>query len=191
MKRKEYYEKRIENEVYKAKECLKKNNKSGAKIALRNKNLLTKKLETIENNYMLIQEQILQVEGQQLTLDTFSALQHAAKAQKATMAKYKVEKVDDIMDEIKDANENFREIQQALEQNDLVDVDEFDLEAELEELEAQELDKELLEPVAVPSTSRMPQEEIRLPEVPKAKVEKAPAKTTEEELAELERELAS
>jgi len=60
LKKKEYYEKRVENEVTKAKECLRNNNKNGAALALRRKKMIVAKIEVLENNYIQLEEQIME-----------------------------------------------------------------------------------------------------------------------------------
>ena len=71
-----------------------------------------------------------------------------------------------------------------------MDVDEDELLGELEELEATEMDKELLTPAPVPVT-KVGEGAAALPSVPAAKARPAAAKTQEErELEQLQAEMA-
>ncbi|KAL6188420.1 hypothetical protein ACLB2K_039813 [Fragaria x ananassa] len=111
--------------------------------------------------------------------------------QKAT----KIDDVDKVMDEINEQTDNMKHIQEALANPIGYDFDEDELEAELEELEAAELEDDLLQavttststsaaPVQVPAGVRQPTEPStarRVPEKPSAEVD---------ELAALQAEMA-
>lgn len=158
---------------------------------MKRKKMWEQQLEALDNNILRVTEQQQMLEGAQTHIQTVSAMQHAAKAHKATMSEFKVEKVDRIMEEIQDAADQTAEIQQAMSQplGISAGVDEDEIENELAELEAAQLDAELLEPAPVPSRLPEAREKLELPNVPSMVPAKA-AKSTEDELAELERELA-
>lgn len=98
-----------------------------------------------------------------------------------------IEKVDDLMDEIKEEMELADEISNALAQPvDPLIADEDDLLAELNELEAADVEEELLKPTK--------KEEVpSMPEVPTAAMPsiKNATKEEEDELKQLEAELAA
>lgn len=135
---------------------------------------------------MRIQEQKQVLENAQLTVQTVAAMQQAAQAHKATMSDFKLEKVDKVMDDIQEAAEQANEIQEALAMplGPAANFDEDALADELAEMEAQQLDAELLQPAPIPSG--VPSDILNLPAVPTTK---PAAKTTAEELAELEQEM--
>lgn len=154
-------------------------------------------MEGLDNNIMRVTEQQNMLEDAQMHVQTVSAMQQAAKAQKATMQEFKIEKVDQVMDEIQEVADQASEIQQALAQplGGAMAIDDDDIEAELAELEAQQLDEELLQPAPIPTAlpTVAAQEQLNLPSVPTtsaARPGKA-RKTPEDELAELEAEMAA
>lgn len=192
-KRKEVLEMKIEAELTKAKQYLKQGNKAAATTCMKKKALLVKQMEGLDNNIMRVTEQQNMLEDAQMHVQTVAAMQQAAKAQKATMAEYRIEKVDQVMDEIQNVADQAAEIQQALAMplGGAIGIDDDDIEAELADLESQQLDEELMQPALIPSTLPPAKDELQLPNVPTTA---APAgrtkKTVDEELEEMERELA-
>jgi charged multivesicular body protein 4 len=99
-----------------------------------------------------------------------------------------IEKVDDLMDEIKEEMELADEISNALAQPvDPLIADEDDLLAELNELEANDVEEELLRP-----TKKAGEPNLAMPDVPTTAMPsiKNATKEEEEELKQLEAELA-
>ena len=177
LKKKDYYHVRIENEVAKAKECLRKNDKHGATMALKRKKLLMAKTEGLENNYLQIQEHILDLESLQTTTETFTAMKEAARAQKTAMSKHNVDKVEDMMADLSEAKQTMQEVQDAFDTYGTLrdGIDDDELADELAAMEEEELNEELLRPVDGVSVSRRVEKETRvsglkeeeLPAVPK------------------------
>jgi charged multivesicular body protein 4A/B len=191
-KRRELLEKQVAAQLAKAKEYLAKGNKPSAQLALKRKAMIQKQLETVENNITRLGEQKIMLEDAAGTAQTVAALKYGADAQRATMAEFKIEKVDKIMDEVQEAAEMAAEVQSALALplGPAAALDEDELEAELAELEAEEQEKELLRPAPIPSGA-VPTERYELPAVPTGRPGVPAQKTTEDELAELEAELAA
>jgi charged multivesicular body protein 4 len=195
LKKKEFYERRAENEVTKAKECLKRNDKKGATLALRRKKMVMSRMEALENSYLHIQEQILDLESLQTTTETFTALKEAAKAQKTALAKHDADSVQDVMDDLQESRQNMRDVQDAFELGGYqgIDIDEGELEDELAALEEEDLNKELL---SKPDTSGLDHKKYsidlneELPEVPKQRPQKITATTSDKEAEDLLAELA-
>lgn len=180
-------EKKVKEQMDKARQLTKDGNKRAALMALKNKKLYETQLEQVENNMLRVNEQKIMLENQRTTIETVSALKMSAESSKATMKEMKIEKVDQIFDDINEQNDQMREIQEALGQSlgPAADMDEEELLAELEEMEAEQLDAELMEP-AVPTMKV----DAGLPSVPTGKIS-APAKTQEElELEQLQAEMA-
>lgn len=195
LKKKEFYERRAENEVTKAKECLKRNDKKGATLALRRKKMVLSRMEALENSYLHIQEQILDLESLQTTTETFTALKEAAKAQKSALAKHDADSVQDVMDDLHEARQNMKDVQDAFEIGGYqsVDIDEEELADELAALEEEDLNKELL---SKPITSGLDREKYSIdlnediPEVPKQRPQKIVASSSDKEAEDLLAELA-
>jgi hypothetical protein len=131
----------------------------------------------------------MMLENQRTTADVVSSMHQAAQASKNTMKEMKIENVDQIMDEIQENNDQMRMIQDAISQPTglAAELDEDELLGELEELEAEELDKQLLKPAPVPATAAPAASTALMPSVP----QKQAGKTAEElELEALQAELA-
>lgn len=157
MKRQALLEKKISQETEKAREYTRLKNKRAALMSLKKRKLYEAQMEGVENNIMRINEQQMMLENQRTTVEAVSALSNAAKASKQTMHEMKVDDVDDVLANINEQNENMEQINAAMGQpiGPSADIDEDDLLAEFEEMEASQLDEELLEPAAVPQ-SRVP-----------------------------------
>mmetsp|Transcript_37347 Transcript_37347/g.95476 ORF Transcript_37347/g.95476 Transcript_37347/m.95476 type:complete len:238 (-) Transcript_37347:148-861(-) len=189
MKRSDLLEKKVAAETEKAKGYTKANNKRAALMCLKNRKLYEQQLQSMENNILRVNEQKIQLENQRTTIETVGALKQSADVSKATMKEMKIEKVDQIFDDINEQADQMREIQEALGNplGPMADMDDEEMLAELEAMEAEQLDSELMEP-AVPS--KKIDTGAALPSVPAGKVA-APAKTPEElELEALQAEMA-
>lgn len=190
LKKKEFYERRVENEVAKAKDCLARNDKKGAMLALKRKKMVTVKLDALENDYLQIQEHILDLESLQTTTETFSAMKEAAKAQKSAMAKHNVDTVHDVLDDLQEVKDNVQAIQDAMETSSGLysgEIDDTELEDELAALEEEDLNAELLKPVdeASETASRRVdaylEKEEELPTVPKDRPTRQPARASQKD----------
>jgi DNA repair exonuclease SbcCD ATPase subunit len=192
-KRKALLEKRINDELEKAKEFTRQKKKSQALMCLKRKKMYEQQMEQLDNLQMRVVEQKMALENQRSTTDTLSALQQSVVAQKANMKESKIENVDKILDELQESNDQLKQVQEALSTplGGAADLDDEELLGELEDLEAEQLDQQLMEPAPVPAT-RLPQASAALPSVPTTKVPAAQkAKTAEElELEALQAEMA-
>ena len=134
---------------------------------------------------MTLETQVMNLESAAQNAETFKAMNAGKSAMSNIRTETNIDKVDDLMDEIKEEMEMADEISNALAQPvDPLMADEDDLLAELQELEAEDVEEQLLEPVK--------QSEINLPAVPGGKLPAIPnaTKAEEEELKQLEAELA-
>merc|ERR1719343_1447453 len=116
------------------------------------------------------------------------AMRTGAQAMKKLQKETNIEDVDKTLDDIMDQTENMRQINEALGQpiGIAAEIDEDDLDAELQELEAEELDRQLMEPAVPPSSAKAQEEEfsgLDLPTVPTGGMTAAATKTEEDELA--------
>uniref|UniRef100_A0A7S0RIY0 Uncharacterized protein n=1 Tax=Chlamydomonas leiostraca TaxID=1034604 RepID=A0A7S0RIY0_9CHLO len=191
-KRKSLLEKRIEAELEKAREFTKQKKKTQALQCLKKKKLLENEVVNLDNMIMRVIEQRTMLEGQRTTVEVVSTMHTAAMTAKDNMKAMKIENVDKVLDEINETTDQMRQIQEvfAAPTGLAADLDEDELLGELEELEATEMDKELLAPAPVPTT-KVPGAAVAdrpLPSVPQKKVA---AKTQEElELEALQAEMA-
>ncbi len=174
-------EKRVDAEQEKAKEFLKQKKKAQALQCLKKKKLLENEIANLDNMIMRVNEQRMMLEGQRTTTEVVSTMHSAAMAAKENMRVMKVENVDKVVDEINETTDQMRQLNEVF-ANPLglgADLDDDELMGELEELEASELDKELLEPAPVP-VAKVPAASQKMPSVPQK--QKQPAAKTQEEL---------
>merc|ERR1712024_433705 len=162
-----------------------KTNKRSALQALKRKKRYDKQLQQIDGTLSTIEMQREALEGANTNTAVLQTMGEAAKALKKAHADMDVDKVHDMMDDIAEQQDVAKEISEAI-SNPVAFGQEFDddeLEAELNELEAEteieeqaELEKQLLdvEPTKV------------LPDVPKAEPAKPKKKEEEDDdMAEL------
>ena len=134
---------------------------------------------------MTLETQVMNLESAAQNAETFKAMNAGKNAMSNIREETNIEKVDDLMDEIKEEMEMADEISNALAQPvDPLLTDEDDLLAELQELEAEDVEEQLLQPAK--------KEEVNLPAVPGHELPAIPNATKEEEaeLKALEAELA-
>ncbi len=180
MKKQEFLEKKIETEIATARKNA-KTNKRVALGALKRKKRYDKQLQQIDGTLTTIEQQREALEGANTNTAVLQTMGEAAKALKKAHSDMDVDQVHDMMDDIAEQQDVAREISDAI-SNPVAfgqDFDEDELEAELNELEAEteleeqaELEKQLLDVGPSPA----------LPEVPQAEPAKPkPAKKQEEE----------
>lgn len=201
LKRRDLLDKKIGQELQRAKDASAAKNKRGALAALKKKKLLEGQRDALENNIARITEQQGMLEDQRIQITHLAAMRNATQASKQTMQELDIGSVDKVLDEINEQSDQMAQIQDAMAQpiGGAAQIDEDDLLAELEDIESQELDNQLLEPAPVPSShvpSRVPAQAQAhasqpLPSVPARRMPAKPTKTAEElELEQLEAEMA-
>lgn len=175
-KKQEYLEQKIGAELLIAKKNGTKN-KRAALQALKRKKRYEKQLTQIDGTLSTIEFQREALENANTNTEVLKNMGFAAKAMKTAHENMDLDKVDDLMQDITEQQELAQEISDAISRpvgfGD--DCDEDDLLAELEELEQEELDKNLLE---IGGT-----EDVPLPSVPSNPLPKKPVaqKKREEE----------
>jgi charged multivesicular body protein 4 len=159
-------------------------------FALKRKKLHEEEILKIQNTRMTLETQCLQLESASQTALVVDAMKAGKNALQKHQSELGVDKIENLMDEIQEQIEVSNEINQALAQPvDPLLASDDDLLAELHELQAQELEEDLLK--AAPSLAE--QTELNMPKVP---VSKLPAVVVHEdpemeELRKLEAEFAS
>jgi len=196
-KREEHLQRKIDGLVEEAKDKLAKGDKKNALFALKRKKLHEEEIIKIQNTRMTLETQCLQLESASQTAIVVDAMKAGKNALQKHQSELGVDKIENLMDEIQEQIEVSNEINQALAQpvDPLLASDE-DLLAELHELQAQELEEDLLK--AVPITASAAESKVTTPELnmPKVPVTKLPAIAVHEdpemeELRKLEAEFAS
>ncbi|CAG7726502.1 unnamed protein product [Allacma fusca] len=145
VKKQDFLEKKIEQELEIARSNGTKN-KRVAIQALKKKKRYEKQLQQIDGTLTTIEMQREALEGANTNTAVLNTMSEAAKALKQAHQHMDVDKVHDMMDDIAEQQEVAREISDAI-SNPIAfgqDIDDDELERELEELEQEELDKDLL-----------------------------------------------
>ncbi|XP_076601635.1 charged multivesicular body protein 4b [Chaetodon auriga] len=186
-KKQDFLEKKIQQELSTAKKNGTKN-KRAALQALKRKKRYEKQLAQIDGTLSTIEFQREALENANTNTEVLKNMGFAAKAMKAAHENMDIDKVDDLMSEITEQQEVAQEISDVISRpiGFGEDYDEDELMAELEELEQEELDKNLLE---IEGT-----EDVPLPSVPSTTLPSKPAKKKEEDdedMADLEAWMAN
>ncbi|XP_071766330.1 charged multivesicular body protein 4b [Centroberyx gerrardi] len=180
-KKQDFLEKKIEQELLTAKKNGTKN-KRAALQALKRKKRLEKQLTQIDGTLSTIEFQREALENANTNTEVLKNMGFAAEAMKSAHQHMDIDKVDDLMQDITEQQELAQEISDAISKpvGFGEDFDEDELLAELEELEQEELDKNLLE---------VAETDVPLPSVPSTSLPSRPAKKKEEDeddMADLE-----
>lgn len=183
LKKQEFLEKKQQEEL----EIIKKNGTKNKRVslqALKRKKRLDKQLEQIDGTLTTIEYQREALENANTNTEVLKIMNLAGKALKGVHNNMDIDKVEDLMDEVREQQQIADEISQVI-SNPIGfgnEVDEDELMKELEDLEQEELDKQLLETG----------EPEKLPEVPTAslpstdqKKKEKPKEAEEDELSEL------
>ncbi|GJJ77646.1 charged multivesicular body protein 4 [Entomortierella parvispora] len=157
-KRETFLQTKIDNELKIAKANATKNRRA-ALMALKRKKQFEGQIEKISGSRLTIETQVMAIENANVNLETMKAMRAGAEAMKGIHGAMDINKVDQTMEEIRDQMELANEISDVISQPvGGIEMDDDELAAELDELEQQELNKQLLE------TERPPQ--MGLPSVP-------------------------
>ncbi|KAG7273266.1 hypothetical protein CRUP_009694 [Coryphaenoides rupestris] len=164
-KKQEFLEKKIDQELLTAKKNGTKN-KRAALQALKRKKRYEKQLAQIDGTLSTIEFQREALENANTNTEVLKNMGFAAKAMKSAHENMDIDKVDDLMQDITEQQEVAQEISDAISKPD-------ELLAELDELEQEELDKNLLEIGGA--------ENVPLPNVPSTSLPSRPAARKEKE----------
>lgn len=171
-KKQEFLEKKIDHELMTAKKNGTKN-KRAALQALKRKKRYEKQLDQIDGTLSTIEFQREALENANTNTEVLKNMGYASEALKAAHQHMDIDKVDDLMADITEQQEVAQEISDVISRpiGFGQEFDEDELLAELEELEQEELDKNLLE---IEGTED-------LPSVPSTSLPSKPVKKKEEE----------
>ena len=150
-KKEEHLNKKIEEELKKAKANL-STNKRAAQAALRQKKAYENELDRIAGTRMTLETQVNAIESANMNLETMTAMRKGADALKTIHGSLNIDKVDATMDSIREQMDLTSEISDAISNPVGMghDIDEDELKDELEELEQAELNERLVGADSVP-----------------------------------------
>jgi len=180
-KREQHLQKKIDNMMIEAKEKMAKQDKKGAMFALKRKKMYEGEMEKIANVKMTLETQVMNLESAAQNADTFNAMKGGTNTMKKIRTDLGIDKVDDLMDDIREEMDTAADISNAMAQPIDGMYDEDELLGELAELENLGMEDQLLSTNA-PSMPAVPGN--KLPALSKT------SKAEEEELKKLEAELA-
>jgi len=198
-KRQVHIEKKIQKEDEEARARAKSKDKQGALMALRRKQMLSKQYEQLCNQITTLDGHIMMLENSSTQQIAVNAMAQAVGAIKNVNQQMNVDKIDKLMDDMQEQRDVQQEIDEAFRMHANPDGDE-ELLQELAGLEAEELEKTLITAGPVPSAlpaqatavsstlPAAPSSSVAAPTAPVAA--KAKVKSDEEQLAELQAELA-
>ena len=147
---------------------------------MKRKKMNEQEIDKIQNVKMTLETQVINLESAAQNAETFKAMEAGSKTMKKIRTDVGIEKVDDMMDAIREEMEMANEINNAISQPvDTLLADEDELLAELNELEAADLEAEL----------HAPPTGLSLPMVPDSKLPSL-NKKEQDDLKQLEAELA-
>ncbi|KAF9006430.1 Snf7-domain-containing protein [Cyathus striatus] len=167
-KKEDYLQKKIDDELKKAKTNA-VSNKAVATAALKRKKAAEAELNRLGGTRLQLELQVNTLESANLNAETMAAMKKAAGALKDIHGNLSMDKVDATMVAVNEQRELANEIAEAISNPAYgnTDLDEDELQAELEELEQEQLDARLSEadhvPVHVPPGATRAQEKQRLP----------------------------
>ncbi|GBG86947.1 hypothetical protein CBR_g44400 [Chara braunii] len=194
-KKEAFMQKKIGMEIERAKEFTRLKNKRAAIQCLKRKKMYEVQVDNLANHQLRIHDQMILLESAKATTEVVDALRSGASAMKNIQKETNIDSVDKILDDINEQTETMKQIQQTLgEPVGASEFDEDELLNELEELEALEMEEEMLKPPApLPAVPARPVAAAQTP--PRAQA--APARTAvqkdddDEELEALQREMAA
>ena len=164
--------------VLEAKTKMAAGDKKGALFTEKRKKMYEGEIEKICNTKMTLETQVMNLESATGNKEAFMAMKTGTGAMKTIRQEMEIEKVDEMMDDIREEMEMANQISNAIAQPvDFMPVDEDELWAELQELEMKDTESQLLN-LKQPAKS-----ELDLPTVPNTRLpaKKQNAKQQEEE----------
>lgn len=190
-KREKHLQNQMDEQDGLARKYVSTNNKTAAKTALKRKKQHEHSLEQTQAQIGTLEQQINAIESANINKETLLAMEKASEAMKHIHGKLTPEKVDETMDKLREQNALSEEIVNAITSNQIGEpIDEEDLEAELDELQQEQLDEQMLKTGTVPVSDQIQ----RVPAAPQDIKGKTPVAAQEddeeEELRKLQAEMA-
>jgi len=150
-KKEEYLQKKIDEEVKKAKANA-VSNKTAATAALRRKKASEQELDRLSGTRLQLEMQVNTLESANLNAETMAAMKKASEALGHIHGNLTIDKVDATMNKVNEQRELANDIAEAISNpmNSGIDLDDDELKAELEALEQDDLNERLMGAEHVP-----------------------------------------
>jgi len=143
-KREQFILTKISQQVNEAKAKLKKKDQRGAMFCLKRKKMFEKEVDKLAGAKLMLEQQILALEGASINAQTFQASAESVAALRAARGNIDADRVDEVMDDINEEMELANEIGDAISRPAQEMFDDEDLLAELKDLEELGVEEELL-----------------------------------------------
>jgi charged multivesicular body protein 4 len=151
--RESHIDKKIMAQLVEAKKKSKANDKKGALFCLKRKKMFESEINKIQGARMTLEQQILTLESATVNLEVVKGMQAGVTSMKQMSRAMDVDKVDDLMGEIKEGMDNAEDISNIISQPVGEPLDDEDLLAELNEMEEQDLEAALLDAPSIPAAA--------------------------------------
>ncbi|KAF5027381.1 hypothetical protein F66182_513 [Fusarium sp. NRRL 66182] len=125
-------------------------NKNAAKAALKRKKTHEHSLEQTNGQIATLESQINAIESANINKETLEAMKNAGKAMETIYKNITPEKVDEEMEKLREHNAMGEEINAAISNAQIGELDDADLEDELDQLQQEALDEQMLKTGSVP-----------------------------------------
>ncbi|KAF2832428.1 hypothetical protein CC86DRAFT_366219 [Ophiobolus disseminans] len=187
-------EKHLQNQMDEQDAIARKNvssNKNMAKAALRRKKQFEHSLEQTSAQIMTLEREIYSIETANINKETLDAMKNAGTAMKQIHAGLTIDKVDNVMEDLREQHAIGEEISEAITSGvSNTGIDEDELDEELAELQQEKLDEEMLKTGNVPVNDTVAAGS--LPAAPNRKLpqQRVEEDDEEEELRKLQAEMA-
>ncbi len=150
--RKDFVERKGQQELTQAKLRSKLGDKKGAIVHLKRKKLYEREAEKIDAGIVNLEQQALSIESSLVTVDIVNAMKTGKKAMQTITSQINVDDVTELQDDIADLHQQEQQINDAMSSPiGGMDADEDELAMELAQLEAADLEEELSSLPAVPA----------------------------------------
>lgn len=153
-KRESHIEKKITAQLVEAKKKSAAKDKKGALFCLKRKKMFESEINKIQGARMTLEQQILTLESATVNMEVVKGMQSGVDTMKRMTRAMDVDKVDDLMGEIKEGMDNAEDISNIISQPVGEPLDDDELLAELNEMEEQDLEATLLEAPSIPASAQ-------------------------------------
>jgi len=163
-KREEHIQKKLDQSLAEAKLKAQKKDKNGALFALKRKKMYEQEVTKLQGTRITLDAQILAIESAAVNIETFRAMNTGKDAMKSMRGNIDADKVDDMMDELQEEKDIHDAISEAISRPGQELFDDEELLNELAELDALEMEEQMLQ------TPKVPETVFNLPSAPKTAI---------------------
>ncbi|CAG9327057.1 unnamed protein product [Blepharisma stoltei] len=137
---------KAQNEMQMALQRKKLGDRNGALICLKRKKMYEGEIAKLEGSRMNLEQQMFAIEGASMNKNIFDTLKSGNQALKDVHGEIKIDDVDQLKDDMEEQQDLLQEMNEAISQpiGFMASVDEDELLNELDELEAKELESEMV-----------------------------------------------